>query len=145
MLGNARQNLPKSRYCTSPGILEYISPSSLPATHCIKPSSLEGRFKCSCSHASHMQPAPPSHPQSFVPLPNDPFSLCLSSTYPLATGLHPIPPTSGTGKGNFLSELVKNTGCLVAASYALFAGADNDIGGVRLGGMASIWFLGLEF
>lgn len=98
--------------------------------------------------ASHTQSAPPSRPHNFVPvplpIPTLPCPLPLSTTYPLATGLHPIPPTSGIGKGNFLSELVKNTGCLVAASYALFAGADNDIGGVRVGGMASIWLLGFE-
>ena len=80
-----------------------------------------------------------------LPIPTLPCRLPLSTTYPLATGLHPIPPTSGIGKGSFLSELVKNTGCLVAASYALFAGADNDIGGVRVGGIASIWLLGLGF
>lgn len=111
-------------------------------THLIKPSSFEGCLTCSSQTLSHLQTASPSHPHSFVPVS---LCLCLSITYPLATGLHPIPPTSGIGNGNFLSELVKNTGCLVAASYALFAGADNDIGGVRLGGMASIWFLGLEF
>jgi hypothetical protein len=87
-----------------------------------------------------MESVPSSHPHSFVPV----ACLCLSSTYPLATGLHPALPTCGIGKGNFLNELVKNTGCLVAASYALFAGADNDIGGVRVGGMAPIWLFGLE-
>lgn len=53
---------------------------------------------------------------NFVRGPAPVSAFLVSTIYPLATGFHPWLAMFGIGKGGFLSDSVKKTGCLTALS-----------------------------